>query len=853
MDWASFGVSFGLNAALLFGFFVLFLVLRRVNKWAGVYFPRQASKGENTSALCKENWLMWLVRMLYTDESELREAMGLDAVMFMRTIKFGIQLFLGVSFFCILIILPVNLTGGGVEKAIRMGTPTATDAANDTFTPSPNGSPDNAPSLVPEPQGGTSTSGYSDFDKLSLSNIQQRSPRLWAHLVAVWGVSLYTFYLLHVYYQRYRADRVPLDQLFASQRESAEGGDASTGQSSREVSNPSSRSAADTPDVPTDAGAGLLRVPTLAPLMPSLAPVIPPFAPTLEMEAAKRIAKEALNKVTPFTFDVVGAGAAGRARGDSNPYGTDADAFLFEYFNELFPGTVHSASVARNPSTLGPLAASLDAAERSLERARVTQWRDKGRRPTHRPRWFSRNKVDSIQFYADEIVRLRHEIQMGVGAGMLARVMPAGFVGFRSRAAAANAAQCLLNEDPHRWETEMAPHPAGVLWHHLVLSHADRSTRRKLTAAIMFAIVVFYVIPVTAVSGFVSLSYLEENFAWVKSITQIDFLRAVLTAFLPGLVLKLFMLLLPSLCMWLASMEGGVSFSSAEVSAFAKYFVFIVVNIWFASAVGVSVFASINEMVDHPDQIHLFLAASIPGSANLFINYMLVSIALMPLELVDPVGLLWYLFKSRLLCFTERDHKEACAPPRLPYHSALPNELMTILLGIIYCNINPIILPLCIVRLAVGYLVWTNQILRKYNDPFDNGGRIWPKVHHRVLVSLAIWQVTMAGLFAINLKPAPAILTIPMLLGTLVFHLWSKDKYGVKDDILPMDVAVKLDRNGLSDDMEVMIRDAYWPTPLKESSLACLHSKQRALECVADMRENVPCGSFGQTPQESLP
>eukprot|EP00899_Mesostigma_viride_P007947 jgi/Mesvir1/17153/Mv07579-RA.1 len=619
---------------------------------------------------------------------------------------------------------------------------------------------------------------------MTIANISKRSARLWAHLAALWGVSLWAYWLLARHYRAFRADTTRYRAGPRANKPCGGMGVASYSVLARDV--PVEELYIDEDEAPP-----------------------PESADHDERHHATRPAER-----RSLLARVKGSLAkrrwiSGRQYHRGMADGEDPDGILDRYFEKFFPGTVLSSSVALDFSAILPLAARLAEAERRLARAEFQlangtgpNAKDVGRRPTHRKFLLFGTKVDSISYYSDQVALLKQALEDCVmDGGALHRVVPAGFVGFRSRTVATTAAQCRLPEAQDHWNVEPAPAPADVLWEHLRLPWWHRVTRRLVIRTLLLLLILFYMVPIAFVSGMVSLENLEARASWLSVFTDIPFVRALLQGFLPGLVLKIFLALLPALCLFLAMKEGPPSAATAYTSAFSKLFLFVAANIWFGAAVGSSVLTALDAMITDPDQIHTFLASSIPGSAMVFLNLVLVLTAFLPLQLTNLIYLIKFKLKSRKAQL-EEDWRDAWAPPRLEYHAALPNEVMTILFGIIYCTINPLIIPVCILRFCVAYLVWTNQLTRVCVDPFDNAGRIWPKIHHRVLVSLAIWQVVMIGLFALKLKPVVAILAAPTLLTTLSFHLWSRSRYGLKDGVLPLEEAARYDAQGMSLDME---------------------------------------------------
>lgn len=78
------------------------------------------------------------------------------------------------------------------------------------------------------------------------------------------------------------------------------------------------------------------------------------------------------------------------------------------------------------------------------------------------------------------------------------------------------------------------------------------------------------------------------------------FIRSVLQGFLPGLSLKLSLTFLPQLMMFLSKFEGRVSLSKIERNAATKYFVVMVVNVFFGNVIVGSVFEQLKHYVDSP-------------------------------------------------------------------------------------------------------------------------------------------------------------------------------------------------------------------------------------------------------------
>lgn len=97
-----------------------------------------------------------------------------------------------------------------------------------------------------------------------------------------------------------------------------------------------------------------------------------------------------------------------------------------------------------------------------------------------------------------------------------------------------------------------------------------------LRACAAAATLFFYIVPITIVSGMLSLEKITKAIPALKP--TVDDLspssRAAITAFLPTVTLLVFMAILPTLCLKLASMQGFPSHSLIDADGYGKLFNF---------------------------------------------------------------------------------------------------------------------------------------------------------------------------------------------------------------------------------------------------------------------------------------
>ncbi|KAK4746239.1 hypothetical protein SAY87_012551 [Trapa incisa] len=95
----------------------------------------------------------------------------------------------------------------------------------------------------------------------------------------------------------------------------------------------------------------------------------------------------------------------------------------------------------------------------------------------------------------------------------------------------------------------------------------------------------------------------------------------------------------------------------------------------------------------------------------------------------------------------------------------------------VYAVVAPLLLPFLICYFCLGYIVYVNQIQDVYETVYDTGGKYWTYVHHYIIVSIVLMQITMIGLFGLKSKPAASISTVPLILLSVMFDRYCKIRF----------------------------------------------------------------------------
>ena len=252
-----------------------------------------------------------------------------------------------------------------------------------------------------------------------------------------------------------------------------------------------------------------------------------------------------------------------------------------------------------------------------------TESNPEGTKPTHRIGFLGLigKKVDTIEYCSEQIKELLPKLEAEQKTTLHEKQQRAAIVVFNSRSAAASASQTLHAQVYDKWTVMEAPEPCQILWPNLPRNLYERQIRQSVVYVIVFLIVFFYMVPIAAIAAVTTLENLEKKLPFLKVVVEQPAIKTVLEAYLPQIVLIVFLALLPTLLMFLSKQEGIPSQSHAVRAASGKYFYFIVFNVFLCYTLGSTLFKSLTTVLDHPSEIVDMLAKSLPGSATFFLTF----------------------------------------------------------------------------------------------------------------------------------------------------------------------------------------------------------------------------------------
>ncbi|XP_061341346.1 CSC1-like protein At4g02900 [Gastrolobium bilobum] len=409
--------------------------------------------------------------------------------------------------------------------------------------------------------------------------------------------------------------------------------------------------------------------------------------------------------------------------------------------------------------------------------------RDPSKRPTTRTGFMGLlgSKVDAIDYYIAAIDQLSEQEaeEREIVTKDPKAVIPAAFVSFKTRWGAAVCAQTQQTSDPTIWLTEWAPEPRDVYWENLAIPYFDLNIRKLLMTVSLFFLTFFFMIPIALVQSLANIEAIEKVLPFLKPIIEKPSAKSVIQGFLPGLALKIFLIMLPKILMTMSKIEGFSSLSALERRSASKYYLFVLVNVFLGSVITGTAFQQLQQFIDQPStEFTKTVGSTIPMKATFFITYIMIDgWAGVAAEILRLSPLIMFHLKNTFLVKTEQDRQNAMDPGSLEFATSEPRIQLYFMLGHVYSPVTPFLLPFIVVFFAFSYMVFRHQIINVYNQQYESGASFWPDIHRRVIIGLIISQILLMGLLSTRGADKSTLCLIAQPVLTIWFYIYCKGRF----------------------------------------------------------------------------
>eukprot|EP01025_Chloroclados_australasicus_P044560 TRINITY_DN4839_c0_g1_i1.p1 TRINITY_DN4839_c0_g1~~TRINITY_DN4839_c0_g1_i1.p1 ORF type:complete len:864 (-),score=85.35 TRINITY_DN4839_c0_g1_i1:389-2929(-) len=802
LDAKAFLSSLVFNAVVGSVVLLLFSVLRLIPTFAKFYqskryVPNEERKLPNPLS---DTLLGWILPLFRYSEKETIQTAGMDAVINLRLVSFGFWLFLIISILCCVIVLPINTSGGQVHYDANTNEPTTSGTQGEPEKGSANCS---AESLH---------EAYTDMDVFSLTNVPAGSTLLWGHLVIVYVVSIVTYALL----SKYHKHSVLLRFSYLAS--------ASPGAESHAVL---------TTDIPgIQHGTKLYRFYQL-------------MTGTFGFCCPKGLKQRIHNTLTESTNAALGKVARSvnvvNNQGEQllheehstavvlDPWeevdkqlrdGKNVKEIVKNEFEGIFGDDVQQAFPICDCKKLWQLYQQLsklqitiedyvDECKVKLKTKKPIKNKEMKVIPKMYGQWcvdkYGSNlkcvKVDKVEFLGSYLQELFKEYKEEKQKAETA-FSSSAFVTFRKRVPQAVSASAFLTHDERFWRTRQAPAPTDIIWNNLMYRLWEKNWRNLISWTLYILMIAFYAIPVAFVQALITEFFSPDNI-------QIEFLRNVLQGIVPGLALKIFLILVPVIIAALNRFAGTVSQSGVDFGVVRKYYYFQVLVVYLYTLGFSYLLQEFKCILKDPASLVNKLAAQVPSNATYFMTYILVlALFAKPFSFLALPQLLIAWFLS-LFQNTERKKKRIWKSKDMSYGPQMPDHTIVILIGLCFCVVQPLITPVCLLYFVIVGLITRYQLLYMKGEKYQSGGLMWSVVFDQVVIGLFIMQLTMIGLLGLKRFGGYTALLVPLPVLTVLFKMNMDYLYRRPLQIMSLQDAADLDRVEQQRSEQVYVEDAY--------------------------------------------
>ncbi|CAN0892622.1 CSC1-like protein At4g02900 [Linum grandiflorum] len=298
-------------------------------------------------------------------------------------------------------------------------------------------------------------------------------------------------------------------------------------------------------------------------------------------------------------------------------------------------------------------------------------------------------------------------------------------------------------------------------------------------AVALFFLIFFFVIPIAIVQSLATIEGIEKALPFLKPLIEAESIKSIVQGFLPGIALKIFLIILPTILMFMAKIEGYHSLSSLDRRAASKYHLFLLVNVFLGSIITGTALEQLKSfMKQSASEIPQTIGVSMPMRATFFITYIMVDgWSGIAAEVLRLVPLVMFHLKNTFLVKTEQDREEAMDPGSISFPISEPRIQLYFLLGFVYAPVTPMLLPFILVFFAFAYVIFRHQIINVYDQKYESGAAYWPDVHRRLIIGLVISQLLLMGLLSTKgaEELTPCLIALPVL--TFWFHKLCKGRF----------------------------------------------------------------------------
>merc|ERR1719326_627403 len=339
----------------------------------------------------------------------------------------------------------------------------------------------------------------------------------------------------------------------------------------------------------------------------------------------------------------------------------------------------------------------------------------------------------------------------------------AGFIHFKTRGDAESTRFLQMFEDQEAFTMSTPPAPSAI-WYHDLQHDPEQGRGRMLAGYAMTAGLYFAYLPIVI---------------WITNIAkQVDMgpLQSVWAGLAPTMGLQVMVAMLPT---FLITIFRFAFILRADVYAQKQlqtwYFVFQVVFVIMATAVGTNINGFMMTLLQTPTEAFGLLADTMPQATHFYMNFLVLQWVTHIMSMMRHVQLVKYLMWRKLL--GEDAGLGKAEPEDQDYYgmgSRSARFAINLCIGIVYGTLSPPINLLTLVNFAVCRVVYGYLTVYAERKKPDLGGVFWVTMLKNVFVGNIIYCVLMIGVLAERAETwGPMAIASP----SLIYVIWSMRRF----------------------------------------------------------------------------
>lgn len=365
-----------------------------------------------------------------------------------------------------------------------------------------------------------------------------------------------------------------------------------------------------------------------------------------------------------------------------------------------------------------------------------------------------------------------------------------GFVTFEDKKTANMLKQTFIGSGAFSCKAVTAPPADEIIWSNLTETEPRRVARQLVGSFITVLFNIFFMAFVLLIVGVINVKSFETMVSLINkdllTITQRPNFRKTFNGVVVPLVYNILLALAPIALEAICLFEGAFSYSELQKKFSVKYTVFLFINGFLALIFG----SSFLTLAQTTNSTELFsnIMELLSTSSIFFLNAIIqkalsgcLFILLSPSRLVAK-------FAGDVLggVKTRREEINSKETEKMNFGSLYPPTFLVFPMALMYSIICPIFLVFGAMYFFGSYIVFKSQFLYSLKSQMESGGVYWPPSCNSMFWSLIAFQVATAlQLVAIHAHLS-AFLIVPLVIVTLAVGNGINTQFKRKSEYLPI-------------------------------------------------------------------